>query len=103
MAQIPTPEQLMTLPPEFLAEDTSRILFNVTISFTAVTTLVYISFLASRAFCAERNNLEIWILPVLSYIFCVGLWALSFRTLSQSYPISRLGEVRPRTFLLTSI
>ncbi|RYP20591.1 hypothetical protein DL767_009416 [Monosporascus sp. MG133] len=78
MAQIPTVEELMALPPEFLAQDTSQVLFNVTVAFTVVTTVVYIFFLISRAFCAERNGLEIWILPAFSYIFCMGLWTLGF-------------------------
>jgi hypothetical protein len=78
MTSVPTAEQLMALGPQFLAQDTSRVLFHVTVAITVVTTLVYILFLMSRAFCAERNNTEIWVLPALSYIFCVGLWALSF-------------------------
>jgi hypothetical protein len=78
MTSIPTAEQLMALKPEFLAQDTSRVLFHVKVAITVVTTLVYILFLISRGFCAESNKKEIWVLPALSYIFCVGLWALSF-------------------------
>ncbi|KAF1992967.1 hypothetical protein P154DRAFT_451456 [Amniculicola lignicola CBS 123094] len=68
----------MSLTPDYLAQDTSRVLFNVTTAVTILTTLVYILFLISRVFCVERNNLEVWIFPVLSYIFCVGLWTLSY-------------------------
>ncbi|KAF2965844.1 hypothetical protein GQX73_g7743 [Xylaria multiplex] len=78
MSQIPTAEDLMALPPSFLAQDTSRVLFNVTTAFAVITTLVYVLFLTSRTFCAEHNSLEIWIIPVFSYAFCVGLWALGF-------------------------
>lgn len=85
MAQIPTAEQLMALPPEYLAEDTSHILFNVTLAFTILTTLVYIFFFISRTF-AERNTWEIWVLPAFAYIFNIGLWALGFCKSSQSWP-----------------
>jgi hypothetical protein len=77
--EIPTPAQLMALPPAYLAQDTSRVLFKVTVAMTVLTTLVYILFLVARVFCVERNKLEVWILPMFSYIFCVGLWTLSYR------------------------
>ncbi|CAN8100815.1 unnamed protein product [Discula destructiva] len=66
------------MSPEFLAEDTSRVLLNVTTGFTVLTTLVYILSLYSRAFFVEQKNLETWILPAFAYVFCVGIWTLSF-------------------------
>ncbi|KAF2730700.1 hypothetical protein EJ04DRAFT_499946 [Polyplosphaeria fusca] len=76
--EVPTAEQLMSLPPEYLAQDTSHVLLRVTIAVTVITTFIYTVFLVSRGFCVERNNPEIWILPALSFIFCVGLWSLSY-------------------------
>ncbi|KAM3064770.1 hypothetical protein ACMFMF_011765 [Clarireedia jacksonii] len=64
--------------PHFLAEDHSQVLFNVTLAFTILSTLVYILFLVSRAFCAERNSWEIWVFTGLAYTFNIGLWAIGF-------------------------
>lgn len=76
-------QQDPNLTPEFLAEDGSQVLLNVTIALTILTTLVFILFITSRTFCAERNTLEIWILPVCSYICCAGLWTIGFCELPQ--------------------
>jgi uncharacterized membrane protein len=77
MSRIPTTEELMALPPEYLAADTHQILFNVTTAFAVVTTLVYVPFLVSRTTYAERNSWDIWVLPLLSYLSNIGLYIVS--------------------------
>ncbi|KAI1733377.1 hypothetical protein F4680DRAFT_441909 [Xylaria scruposa] len=70
----PTPQELASLSPEYLAEDNnSRALLATSIAFIVVSTVIYTLFVISRVFYANRNGWETWTLYPLSYICNMGL------------------------------
>ncbi|KAJ3579325.1 hypothetical protein NPX13_g1240 [Xylaria arbuscula] len=69
MASTPSVEDLASLPPEYLAVDTHLKLLHTSIAFIVLTTVIYILFLVSRIFCAQRNGWETWVLYPISYLF----------------------------------
>jgi hypothetical protein len=70
---LPTPEELMALPPQFLAEDVGHRLVNATIPLTVIITIVFALFIASRVAYSDRNGWDVWVFYPLSYLSCLGV------------------------------
>lgn len=79
MADIPTKEELMALPPEYLAEDLGHRLTATSIAFIVLVTVVYGLFVASRVFFVKRNGWEIWTLYPLGYLASLGMGIICTR------------------------
>jgi hypothetical protein len=73
MAQIPTYEQLMELPPEYLSEDQSYKLLNASIAFLVVQTLVFCGYLTSRWLHKGSNQWSTTGLVMASYLCQLSL------------------------------
>lgn len=63
----------LNMSSQYLAEDISYKLSDTTYFFIILITFVFALFIISRTFCAERNDVEIWALYPISYLFCLSL------------------------------
>ena len=81
-------------PPEFLAESNhpERMVYcGITVS--VIITLVYVMFITSRSFFAERNGWEVWAVFPLSYLVCLATCVLTIRKLTPPSPhVQRLTD-----------
>ncbi|KAH8702538.1 hypothetical protein BGW36DRAFT_424810 [Talaromyces proteolyticus] len=73
MSTVPTPEQLMALPPEYLAQDNGAKLNNTGIAFIVLLSVVYALFIISQMFFVERTGWTMWTLYPLGYLFSLSL------------------------------
>ncbi|RYP24957.1 hypothetical protein DL765_000185 [Monosporascus sp. GIB2] len=68
-----TPDELLALPPEYLAENNnSQKLMDISVSFIVIPSIIYALFLLSRTLYADRNGWETWVLYPLSYLLTMG-------------------------------
>lgn len=68
-----------------MAEDVGYRLTKSAIAVLVLIHVVYVSFIASRAFCAERNHWETWTLYPLSYLWSVGMCVICIRECCLSH------------------
>ncbi|KAI1763224.1 hypothetical protein GGR53DRAFT_531687 [Hypoxylon sp. FL1150] len=73
MAAASAEQDLLNLPPEFLAVDIHQKLMDASIAFIILSTLTYALFNISRITCAERNGWETWTVYPFSYICSLAL------------------------------
>lgn len=66
---MPTLEELLALPPEYMAEDIGQRLMDASIALIVVINVVYVLFILSRVYMAERNYWEVWTIYPISYGF----------------------------------
>jgi hypothetical protein len=83
---LPTPEQLMQLPPEYLAQDGSRKLLDTSIAFLVVCPIFFGLFVTSRALHNTKDSWDVWILPAFSLVCVIGLCVIGIR---ESKPPNR--------------
>ncbi|KAF2177054.1 hypothetical protein K469DRAFT_677757 [Zopfia rhizophila CBS 207.26] len=69
----PTLEQLQALPPEYLAEDSSKKLIDTSIAFIVVPTFIFMLFCASRTLHNKKDPWDVWILVSFSWACVVAL------------------------------
>lgn len=94
----PTAEQLMSLPPEYLAEvnDTNKLL-GTSIVFIVVPTIVYTFFVISRSVYASRNGWETWVLYPISFACVIGLCVIGICEYLKSEVRELVGDVHAHT------
>lgn len=80
-----SPEQLAKLSPEYLAENESRRLLNVSIAFLVIETIFFVMFVASRFILRNYNGIEVWCFMPLAYVCCVANSVLGIRKTTPFY------------------
>jgi hypothetical protein len=75
----PTAEQLLALPPEYLAQDGSRKLMDTSIAFIIVTTVILGLFCASRIIHNAKDSWDVWALIPFSSVCVIGLCVIGIR------------------------
>jgi hypothetical protein len=73
MSASPTPEQLMALSPEYLAQDIGAKLTNTSIAFIILLSVIYALYIISQMFFVERTSWTMWTLYPLGYLFSLSL------------------------------
>ena len=70
----PSAEQLMALPPEYLAEvnPTSQQLYNTVLGFVVIDTLTFSMFLISVCFYHNKIGLDVYLFMPLGYLCVLG-------------------------------
>ncbi|PVH95531.1 hypothetical protein DM02DRAFT_690005 [Periconia macrospinosa] len=75
-AAIPTVEELMALPPEYLAEDQGGKLLQTSIAFLILVPLFFGFFVTSRIVHGSKDTWDVWVLSTISVLTCVSLCIL---------------------------
>jgi hypothetical protein len=84
-----TPEQLMALPPEYMAEvnPNAHQLFNTSVGFIVVDTVILILFIISTRMAREPSPVELYFLIPVGYLTVIGNALIGICT-SKRLPIN---------------